>query len=519
VQKIRGNPGGGVKLTSLPKLKSVSAVASVPSGRLQFYKEALWASGWYGLAVIAQRLASFVLLPVYTRCLTPRDYGVMELLDLTLAICSMLLGASFASALCYHYFGSTSEEERRKTVSTTVLGSILLGVVAFATGVAAARPLSDLVFGTGEYAGFLRLLFATFALSLPVEAVMAWLKALNRANLYLGACCGRLGLQIGATMLLLLKYRMGLRGVIWSSLLVAAVSAVLLTIYCIVRSGARVDLAIFRRLLRYSFPLGIGGLALFVLHSGDRFVLQRYTTLAAIGLYALAYKLGMLIAVAHGIFHTYWSTQVYRLLQGERGKRLFTEVFTYLVLGLAYVVLLLIMFAGPALRELTTPPYYSATAIVPVIALAYAFRAVGDYLRCIFYTEGRPKDDMAVNWAGAAICLVAYFGLIPFWKVWGAAIATLIAFGAIALLAGWHAWRLWPYRLETGRLLRIGLCLALAMSVFYCLRGHSMGRTLGVAVAVAAAYPILILASGFGNPAELAFLRAASARVWRQLQV
>ncbi len=496
-----------------------AAAQDAPASRLQFYKEALLASGWYGLAVIAQRLASFVLLPVYTRCLTPGAYGVMELLDLTLAVCSMLLGASFAGALCYHYFSAPGEEARRRTVSTTLIGSMLIGCIAFAAGLAGALPLSRLVFRSADYASFFRLLFATFALSLPVEGVMAWLKALNRAKWYLAASCGRLALSIAITAVLLLRFRMGLLGVIWSSLAVAAVSAIVLSAYCVAQNGARVDGAIFRRLLRYSLPLGVGGLALFVLHSGDRFVLQRYTSLAAIGLYALAYKLGMLIAVAHGIFHTYWSTQVYRLLQGRRGKRLFTEVFTYLVLALSYAVLLLSMFAGPVIRELTTPAYYSAARMVPLIALAYAFRAVGDYFRCIFYTENRPKDDMVLNWAGAGVCLAAYFGLIPFWMAWGAAIATLIAFAAISVMAGWQAWRLWPYRLETGRLIRIVMCSAVAMTVFYSVRTSTAGGTLALAAGIASGYPLLILASGFANPAEVGLLRAALGRFGKQLEV
>ena len=41
------------------------------------------------------------------------------------------------------------------------------------------------------------------------------------------------------------------------------------------------------------FPIGLGGVAMLVIHYGDRFFLQRSASLADVGIYSLAYKLGM----------------------------------------------------------------------------------------------------------------------------------------------------------------------------------------------------------------------------------
>ncbi|MBV9744295.1 MAG: lipopolysaccharide biosynthesis protein, partial [Acidobacteriia bacterium] len=46
----------------------------------------------YSIATIAGRALSVLLLPIYTRFLTPADYGVMELLDITVNLVSLLLG-------------------------------------------------------------------------------------------------------------------------------------------------------------------------------------------------------------------------------------------------------------------------------------------------------------------------------------------------------------------------------------------------------------------------------------------
>ena len=37
----------------------------------------------YGAGMVLSRAASFLMLPVYTRLLTPRDYGLLQMLDIT----------------------------------------------------------------------------------------------------------------------------------------------------------------------------------------------------------------------------------------------------------------------------------------------------------------------------------------------------------------------------------------------------------------------------------------------------
>ena len=44
----------------------------------------------YGIATVLSRLVSFVMLPIYTRYLTPADYGLLAILDLSLEIAVLL---------------------------------------------------------------------------------------------------------------------------------------------------------------------------------------------------------------------------------------------------------------------------------------------------------------------------------------------------------------------------------------------------------------------------------------------
>ena len=40
----------------------------------------------YGFGALATKAIGFLMLPVYTRYLTPADYGILEILDLSLSL-------------------------------------------------------------------------------------------------------------------------------------------------------------------------------------------------------------------------------------------------------------------------------------------------------------------------------------------------------------------------------------------------------------------------------------------------
>ena len=65
----------------------------------------------YSLGVVLSKAVSFFMLPIYTRFLTPADYGVMELIEMTLDIISIVAGAQIAIGIFRYYHKAQSEAE------------------------------------------------------------------------------------------------------------------------------------------------------------------------------------------------------------------------------------------------------------------------------------------------------------------------------------------------------------------------------------------------------------------------
>lgn len=486
--------------------------------RPALFKDVLRGSGVYSIPFVAERLVSTLLLPITTGVLSPAQYGVANVLEQLGSVISLLLGGEFSSALGFFYARAEPGRARRAVVSTTILGAALLGVLAAALCMPFAGILSRFEFGDQAAQGYLYIVFFGLVPNFLLEALMSWLRVENRQGAFVAGSLLRLGVSAASVVLLLVAYGMGLWGLLYASLAASTVPALVFSAYFLYRVPPAFNVALFGRMARFAVPTGLSGIAMFIMHFGDQFILPHYRSFTEVGIYGLAYKFGMMVSAIYGSFQTYWGAQCYRIMKREDGEAVFTRLFTYMVLCVSFVGLEIVLWSGPAIRVLTARTYWSAEAFVPFIVLAYVLRTFGDFARVIFYVEGRPGFDAVCTWVSACVCLAGYALLIPRFGAWGAIGATLVTFVVYSSLSiAWTA-RLRPTRFDSARLAKIGVAVAAAGIPSAFMPAVSLLAQLGLAVGSSAAYPILLWLMRFPTPGEMVVvrrtLRHAAGRSW-----
>jgi len=479
-----------------------TASAGAASQRSLFHGM-LEGSSLYSIALLGQRAASIILLPITTRFLLPSDYGVADLLEQVATVISILLGSNFSAALGYFYFAGDSPSHRRAVVGTTIGGALLLGSFGVVLCWPFAGPMSRLVFGGPLAVFYLRLVFLTLAPSFLLEALFGWLRVENRTVVFVAGSWLRVAMTIVGTVLLVAALRLRVLGVLYTSLLAVVVTALVLGGYCMRAARPSFDARLMLRMLKFAAPLALSGLAMFVIHFGDRFILPHYRPFSELGIYAIAYKVGMLLSLVYASFQTYWSAQVYQIMRREDAGAVLARTFTYVALAISFCAVGLIVASRPGLRLLAAPAYQGAAGVVPLIVAAYLVRSVGDFFRCLFLSAGKPGYDAACNWIGAGICLGAYFLLIPRYGMWGAAIATLVTFLAIGVVSCFWTYRLSPYTLEAGRLLKIGAAAAVPVAAYLLVPFASQAAQIAWSALLLCAMPLGLWLLRFPTPGEL----------------
>ena len=156
---------------------------------------------------------------------------------------------------------------------------------------------------------------------------------------------------------------------------------------------------------------------MFVINFGDQFVLRQYRSLDEVGIYSLAYRIGMIVSIAYGSLAMYWSAQVYRVMRMQDAETVFARLFTYAILLLSSVTLVLVLCCKPGLRVLVAADFRAATPLIPVIAVANAIRGVGEFLRCRFLAQAGPATRRGATGGNGRLRGPVFSFDSPIWHV------------------------------------------------------------------------------------------------------
>jgi O-antigen/teichoic acid export membrane protein len=389
----------------------------------------------YGVGLAISRLVGFVMIPVYTRALTPADYGVIETLARLADATALLAGAGISSAVLKFYTQAQDEAEANKVISTACGGIAIMCAIAFAI-MAPVLPMAYQALNLPRSAhvpGYL-LLGATLV-DVIALVPLAYLRVRRRAVTYVVYSLARLLLALSLNIALIVWMRLGVWGVAMSGIISSSLSAFTLTALVLRETIGVCSWRLFGDMLRYGLPLVPANVAMFVLHNSDRFFLARYSSMAETGIYGLSYRFGTVLStLVVQPFVLMWSAQQFSLATSRsyqeslaRIGRVFWDVL---------VVSWLVLSVGSylALRVMTPSEYWGAARFIPLVLLAYVLFGINHVFQTVLYVRSATPRIAWANIVSALLCLVLNWGLIPPYGAMGAAIATLLSFGTVAAL-------------------------------------------------------------------------------------
>ncbi|MCK4656876.1 MAG: oligosaccharide flippase family protein, partial [candidate division Zixibacteria bacterium] len=283
----------------------------------------------YMLGSVASRMVGFVMIPVYTRFLTPADYGVLELVSLTIDIVGMFAALGIHSAITRFYFDYKNQDDRNEVITTALISTLILASIPTSILIYRADLLSNLVFGAGQYSYYFQLLLLANFLDMVVMVPMTVLTIKEKSRTYVGFGLLRLALSLSLNIYFVVVLELGVVGILYSSLISIAVSTVLLTIVVMRKFRFRFSLTKAIKMLKFGLPLVIAALGTFVLNFADRYFLEHFGTLRMVGLYAVGYKFALgLSELLHRPFILMWNVFMFKIADRDDAKEMYARVMT-----------------------------------------------------------------------------------------------------------------------------------------------------------------------------------------------
>jgi O-antigen/teichoic acid export membrane protein len=460
----------------------------------------------YGLGGLVSRILAVLLLPLYTRYLSPSDYGKVETLIALTTVVGIALSAGIGSAFFRFYFDSPEPAARRRVLRTSfwfIMGMATLGLVV---GVALAGEISQLLFGTSKDA---ELVAASFV---GLWAGMNWTQLTNlfrveeRSAAFVSASIANILVTVGATLILVVALDKGPIGVIVGNFTGTLAVYAVLVLYRREQLGLEFDRNLLRRMNKFGLPLVPSALFLWITNFSDRIFLVKLADVHEVGLYSVGVRIASALVLLLTAFRLAWPAFAYSIDDDAAARRTYAYVLTYLVVVTTWVATGLALLSPWIVRWITSKPDYESASRV-VGPLAFSTVAFAGYM-VVAIGVGRSRRTQ-FNWvvtgAAAIVNIALNLILIPPYGMMGAAIATIAAYTTMFVGMAWWSQRIYPVAYQWRR---VGT--AAAAGVVIVAIGKLAGGGLPVAALLALAYPLALLPLGFYLPSER---RAIGARL------
>ena len=457
----------------------------------------------YTAASILSKVIAVALLPLYTRYLTPADYGAAEILFSGVVLVSIVVRFGLIEAILRFYY--QDDEDPKAVVAATFAGLFWLSTLGALLALPFAGPISEALLDESA-PELVRIAIGGLWVLTMWEFMLTLFRLDERARAFFLTTILNVVAAIVLTVVLVVGLDEGARGLLLGSYATGAAFVLVLIALQWRRLSLRPDVPLLRRLFRFGLPTMPAEVSLYLLNFVDRLIIVRTLGLAEAGLYSLAVKFAQGVNVLVRGFQLAWPPLAYSIRDDEEARRIYATVVTLFVAGCAFVVTGMWLFSRWIVRALAAPEFFDSYEAIGLIATAVTLYALYLVLVVILGRTGRTEFNLPAAIGALVVNVALNLALVPPLGIVGAGLALVASYLVVLGLMYAFTQRLFPVPYEWGRLLRIVLIVAAIVGLAELLVPTSGAGGLLIRAVLFAAYPLALFASGFFSDEERAWI-------------
>ena len=420
----------------------------------------------FSIGTILSQTIGFFLLPIYTRYLTPADYGILSMATVVTSILMIFLLFGQRGAIGRFYFDYYHNPEQLKDYLSTIFLSV--GLISL-IGCIIISLFGDTIFTTLipdiPFNPYLILAIWTAFLGIPLNFALILLQAREQAYTFSAINV----IKFLITTILIIFFVVVLREGALGSLKGQFICSI---IFLFVAIGyLRKDIAIkfdsnkFKESFKFGLPLIPHMLAGWTMSLTDRLFLNWYCDLSIVGLYSLGYQFGSIMNLITTSINFAWVPFFMSKAtnDGEKAKPSFSRLTTYYMALIIFIGLGIVFFAKDVIQIMTVPAYYDSYQVVLLMFLAFTLNGMYYMVVNQILFLKKTKILAIITFSGALFNVILNVLLIPEYGMIGAASATAITHFITFVGVFFISNRLYPIKYEY---IRIGKILIIGILVY-----------------------------------------------------
>jgi O-antigen/teichoic acid export membrane protein len=432
----------------------------------------------YGFGTVVPRFLNYALLtPFYTYILGREQYGVVTELYAWMVLALVILTYGMETT----YFRFAGKKEPAGDVYSTALISLFTTSVLFIlTILVFIKPVSGFL-GYGDHPEYIRMFSWIVAIDAFSAIPFAWLRNNNRPGIFSIIKIINVTVTI-ITVFFFLKVAPDIAakgytriykiydpefqvGYVFVANLVGSAVTLVCLLPFIVKIRPAFDRKLLFRMLSYSWPLLIGGMAGSLNEVLDKILLRRLIGgaegLATVGLYGAGYKVGVLMSLF---------IQMYRFAAepfffDKAGSKDAKE--TYAVTMKYFVITALILYLGinlyiEGVQVIIGPMFRESLKVVPVVSMGYLLFGIFINQSIWYKVDDKTIYGAWITIVGAVVTVIVNLIFVPVFGYIAAAWAHIACYLSMVMVSYLVGQKYYPIKYETGKIsIYIGLAIGL----------------------------------------------------------
>ena len=415
----------------------------------------------FSISNFVSKILVFLLVPFYTNVLTTYEYGIADVIQVTLLLLVPMVTLNIGEAALR--FGVEEVNNRKNIylvgIKYVLRASIIVAFICFAIrGVLSVKEIarfsasSILGIRINEIKWYLTLFAVLFAANALYEFLILYFQGAELVETIVIGSVSCTLITICSNLFFLLALKTGLNGYIYSQIIAFSLASLIMIsvgkkrVNATLNSGENLDNTLNilpadnvneleKRMLEYSRPMIAYSTASWVNNAIDRYFVLYLCGATINGIYGVAYKIPAILMVFQRIFAQAWQLSATKAHGEEDSDVFYSDMYkvynSFMVIGCAALVLLV----KPVAAFLFRKDFYEAWKLVPPLLISVIFGALTGFLGSICLAHKDSKSMGKATSIGAFFNIVLNLILIPYFQAMGAAVATGISYFTMCMMA------------------------------------------------------------------------------------
>lgn len=384
----------------------------------------------YAVPTVASRGLSLLLVPLYTRVLSPADYGSLDLITVFASIINLTIALEVSQGLARYFAGEPDPLRKIIYASSAFWFSLFCNTVFVVAALLFTSQLAPLIMGRPGLDAAFQIGLVYIWVGSVFYLVQNQFRWELRSNHYAMVSLMMVFVTAAASVWFTVVLHWGLSGLLLGMVIGCAVATGVGLWW--LRNTFRFHFGTreLGEMLSFSTPLVVSGIAVWANLYVDRMMINHFFTVEEVGIYGIGYRVASIAGILMIGFQGALTPLVYAHYREPETPRQLARIFRLFVAFSLALYLALTLFSEDILRVMTTQTFYRGASLVVFLVPAILFGSMYVFAPGI----GIAKKTYIIVWinvVGSLVNLLTSLIMMPIFGMSGAAIATLVSYTGI----------------------------------------------------------------------------------------